>query len=70
LFFSSGAVLLVENENRPCIYPGKIIQNQYSHPGLDELFIPAALHRRGLVACVERAGMISEGDEVRVETPE
>jgi MOSC domain-containing protein YiiM len=70
LFFSQGAVLVVEHENLPCSGPGRVIQNQYARNDLESLFPHAALHRRGLVACVEKTGIICEGDAVRVEIPE
>lgn len=70
LFFPHDAVLVVEGENMPCLFPGKVLQRQY--PGIAGLagrFPKAALHRRGLVAWVERAGVIGEADEVRVAVP-
>ncbi len=70
LSFSSGAVLVVEHENLPCKGPGKVIQGQYARPGLSALFPKAALHLRGVVACVEKPGSISEGNEVVVEVPQ
>ncbi|MEW6211715.1 MAG: MOSC domain-containing protein [Acidobacteriota bacterium] len=70
LSFSHGAVLVVQKENLPCIHPGKVIQAYYSRQGLDSLFPKASFHQRGVVACVEKPGVIGEGDEVRVEVPE
>lgn len=70
LHFPDEAVLVVESENAPCSNPGKIIQAQYPHlPNLVSAFIRAALHRRGIVAWVERAGKITVGDSVRAEIP-
>jgi len=70
LFFPADTVLLVESENKPCIHPGKIIQEQDpDKPGLATLFPKAAMHKRGLVATVERAGAIRQYDEVRVVLP-
>jgi hypothetical protein len=69
LFFGAGVVLVVQAKNRPCLHPGKIIQDSYSRPGLQELFPKAGMHLRGLVACVERPGAISQGDPVEVEIP-
>jgi hypothetical protein len=66
LVFAQGAVLVVQQENLPCSGPGKVIQKQYDRPGLDSAFPKAALHLRGLVACVERPGIIAEGDAVIV----
>jgi hypothetical protein len=70
LAFASGVVLVVEHENLPCKGPGKVIQAQYAKPGLSTLFPKAALHLRGLVACVEKPGIIGESDEVIVEVPQ
>ena len=70
LFFAQGAVLVVQQENMPCVHPGKIIEKFNGREGLAPLFVKAALHQRGMVACVERAGSIAAGDVVRVEIPE
>jgi hypothetical protein len=70
LFFSQGAVLVVEHENHPCTGPGRVLAHQFARADLETLFPKAAFHKRGLVACVEKTGVISGGDEVRVEIPE
>ena len=70
LFFPQGAALVVEQDNLPCAGPGKIMQAHYGRPELAALFPKAALGKRGVVACVERPGVIAEGDEVSVEVPE
>ena len=70
LCFGAGAVLVVQAENMPCQNPGKIIQDTYSRPGLQELFPKAGMHLRGLVACVERPGIILQDDPVNVEVPQ
>jgi len=68
LFFPDHTVLVVTEQNFPCVYPGKIIQEQYRDtPRLAQRFPKVALHLRGLVACVEYPGTISEGDRVRVD---
>jgi hypothetical protein len=67
-FFPERAVLVVQAENNPCSGPGKVIQQHY--PGISNLadaFVKTALHRRGVVAWVERPGSILQGDEVRVD---
>jgi MOSC domain-containing protein YiiM len=69
LFFTGGAVLVVQAENQPCKHPGKVIQDQYEREGLQELFPKAAIHLRGLVACVEKPGTIRQGEPVQVEVP-
>ncbi len=71
LFFPDHTVLVVTEQNFPCVYPGKIIQAQYPDaPRLAQTFPKAALHLRGLVACVEYPGTIREGDTVRVDVIE
>lgn len=68
LLFPQDAVLVVEGENLPCVHPGKVIQSQYPDvPKLTTTFPQAAIHKRGIVAWVERPGIICEGDLVRVE---
>ena len=70
LSFSHETVLVVEGENKPCVYPGRAIQHQYPEtPGLAQAFPKAARHLRGVVAWVERPGTIHEGDAVVVEVP-
>lgn len=71
LFFPETAVLVVTEQNFPCVQPGRVIQEQY--PDMDRLaqtFPKAALHLRGLVACVEHPGTIRAGDTVRVDVIE
>jgi MOSC domain len=70
LYFSGGAVLVVQAENLPCQNPGKVIQEHYQNLDLPELFSRFALHLRGLVACVEKPAVIYEGEAVRAEIPE
>jgi hypothetical protein len=68
LFFSDGAVLMVTYENLPCVGPGKVIQAQFSERGgLQSRFPKAALHKRGLVAVVEKPGTVRLGEGVAVK---
>jgi MOSC domain-containing protein YiiM len=70
LIFSSGAGLVVEEENMPCTSAGRGVQDQYpGRSGLAQLFPKAALRKRGLVAWVERPGRIQAGDSVLVKMP-
>jgi MOSC domain-containing protein YiiM len=69
ILFSGGAVLVIQEENRPCIAPGKVISQQLGRPDLQSQFVKAATHRRGLTACVEKAGVIREKDEATVLIP-
>jgi MOSC domain-containing protein YiiM len=65
LVFSSGAVLVVDGENEPCTRVGKaIVRATRSEPALSSRFVKAAQRLRGLVAWVERPGVIRKGDSV------
>jgi hypothetical protein len=65
LWFPGDAVLMVEEENMPCVYPGKEIAKIY--PQVEpSLFVKNAMGLRGLVGVVQRAGVIGEKDNVRV----
>ena len=71
LFFPGDAVVAVEDQNSPCRGPGRVIAAQ--HPGraqLDLDFVKVATRLRGLVAWVERAGTIHDGDAVEIRLPE
>lgn len=70
LLFAGGAVLNVEGENHPCRVAGKSIGAHLKRDGLDLLFPKMARHKRGLVASVDRAGLIRRGDAVEVRIPE
>jgi hypothetical protein len=71
IFFPGDTVLWVTGDNHPCIWPGNLIQAQYpSEADLAARFVKDAMGKRGLVACVERAGSIHMGDRVRVDVPE
>jgi MOSC domain-containing protein YiiM len=71
LFFPCGAVLRVEDTNNPCSGPGKVLSSKYPELHLKpNLFPKAAMHRRGLVGVVERPGVVTVGDAVRIEVYE
>ena len=67
LMFSSGATLIIDLENAPCRFPAEIIESHY--PGHGLAFPQKARNKRGLVAYVEKAGRIAEGDEIIVFIP-
>jgi hypothetical protein len=70
MFFQQGAVLYISGENNPCIHPGKVIQAAYPQRAeLAATFTRAAAHLRGLVAVVEKPGIIARGDSVSVKIP-
>ena len=70
LFFENGATLIVQAQNRPCKKSGKVIQEVYDQAGLEELFPQIAQRLRGVVACVEKPGLIHQGETIQVEVPE
>lgn len=63
-----GVTLTVDMENRPCIFPGREIDK--SHAGFGPKFKPAARHRRGITAWVERPGVLKTGDSLRLFVPD
>ena len=67
LMFSSGASLVVDAENQPCIYPGKEVAK--AAPIQAKNFPVAAHNLRGITAWVEREGDIAIGDSVEVHIP-
>lgn len=68
LVFPSGAVLVVEAENEPCVGPGRVIVSIYADLKLSPNRFPkAAIHKRGLVGVIERAGIVRIGDVVTVQ---
>jgi MOSC domain-containing protein YiiM len=71
LFFAQGAVLVVEGENRPCSLAGKSIEAQFpGQSGLAEGFKKAGMGLRGLVAWVEKPGLIRPGDSFSAHVPD
>jgi MOSC domain-containing protein YiiM len=70
LLFPSGATIFVADQNAPCRHAGAAINAQHpERKGLDLLFPKKAGGKRGVVAFVERAGIIREGDPVTVMLP-
>ena len=65
---ASGATLVVNLNNRPCVFPGKAIE--VAHPGFGKAFKPAAEGRRGIVAWVEREGWFRLDDAIRLHVPD
>ncbi len=64
----SGATLVVDMENRPCIEPATTIEN--ARPGHGKAFKAAAQGRRGVTAWVEREGVLRVGDRLRMHLPD
>jgi hypothetical protein len=63
----SGATLVVDLANGPCLEPAKTIEQ--ARPGHGKGFKAAAQGRRGVVAWVEREGTLRLGDRVRLHVP-
>ena len=71
LFFPGGAVLVVVGENRPCLLAGKTIAAHFpGKTGLAELFPKAGAGQRGLVAWVEKPGLIRPGESFSAQIAE
>jgi len=64
----SGATLVIDMENRPCMLPAKEIEASY--PGKGKLFKSAARGRRGVTAWVEAEGQLRLGEELRLHIPD
>lgn len=64
----SGVTLTVDMENRPCHLPGREIEADA--PGHGTAFKTAAKGRRGVTAWVERPGLLSIGDTMRLFVPD
>lgn len=69
MVFPSGATLFVTEENVPCRFPGKVIAQEYGHPELGASFVKAAMGRRGIVALVEREGLLKTDDRIKLVLP-
>ena len=67
LFFEGGVTLRIDGDNGPCRYAGAAIAKNF--PDMDETtvalsFVNAAKRRRGVVAWVEKPGVIRQGEKV------
>jgi hypothetical protein len=71
LLFPSGAALLVEEGNPPCIDMGEVIEARHTthsgEPASSKLFPKAALGLRGVVGVVDIAGVLKPGDRIVVQ---
>lgn len=64
----NGATLVVDMNNRPCTLPARPIETR--HAGFGKAFKPAANGRRGITAWVEREGIFSLGEAIRLHVPD
>ena len=67
LIFESGASVVNDMENSPCMYPGREIERH--HPGKGRLFPEKARNKRGICGWVERPGEIRLGMAARLHIP-
>lgn len=63
-----GATIVIDMENRPCIYPGQEIEAD--EPGHGKAFKAAAKDRRGVTAWIQRPGTLRIGDSLRLHVPD
>lgn len=73
LFFKGGATLKVDSQNGPCKLAGRSVAEHAGMPDLQAgalLFPKVARRLRGLVAWVEKPGVIAAGEEIAVRIPE
>lgn len=63
-----GVTLVIDMENRPCHLPAEVIDAHAA--GFGRRFKQAAQGRRGVTAWVEREGVLSLGDMLRLHIPE
>lgn len=65
MVFPSGAAIVIDGDNEPCRKAGKaIVEALGTDQSIATRFVKAAWDLRGLVAWVERPGVIRVGDEV------
>jgi hypothetical protein len=64
----AGTTLIIDMQNRPCIYPGEVIEEDA--PGHGKSFLKAARNRRGVTASVEREGPLKIGDKLTLHIPD
>lgn len=70
LVFEGGAVVRIDGDNAPCRAAGKSIAGHFpEREGLDLAFPKQAVHLRGLVGYVEKAGVIASGEGVIAHLP-
>jgi hypothetical protein len=71
MFFEGGAALLVTEQNGPCRIAGKAIAAHFpNRPELELEFPKQAKGLRGVVAAVERPGVVTPASTVDVRVPE
>ncbi|SHJ33314.1 MOSC domain-containing protein [Shimia gijangensis] len=64
----SGATIVVDMENRPCVLPARVIEKEA--PGHGKGFKAASTDKRGVTGWIEREGVIRVGDVLRLHIPD
>ena len=67
LIFENGVSLVVDMENEPCMYPGRVIEKHF--PAKGKQFPKCALGLRGVTGWVEREGVLRVGESCTVHFP-
>ncbi|TPN78393.1 MOSC domain-containing protein [Mesorhizobium sp. CU2] len=73
LFFKGGVTLKIDGQNKPCRIAGQSIAEHVRAADRDAtalLFPKVAKRLRGLVAWVEKPGIVRAGEEISVRVPE
>jgi hypothetical protein len=65
---ASGATIVIDMENHPCVLPARAIEDDM--PGKGAALKGAAKGRRGVTAWVEREGTLVLGERMRLHVPE
>ena len=68
LMSASGVGLAIDMENRPCILPGREIEQEAE--GFGARYKPSAKGRRGVTAWVEHGGSLALGDVLTLHVPD
>ncbi len=66
ILFPSGAGLLCEGENHPCTALASVIQGNFSDQSIQRKFVQQAMGLRGIIALVEREGVVHAGDDAEI----
>lgn len=71
LLLPSGAGLICEGVNQPCRQPAAVIASHYpDSPSIFRDFVRNARGWRGIIASVERPGILRAGDRILIVEPE
>ena len=71
LFFDGGVTIRIDGLNVPCRLSGRAIAAHYpEREALDLAFVKTARYLRGLVGWVEKPGIVTVGETLKVSVPE